>query len=677
MFAVSLILRHLKKAFSHPPLILVGLLLCPFSLVAQDSEPESATRLQELRFGQVLYEYFQNKPLASLEAAELAAFYGYPIEQKGRMQLIQGGASLQLGLTRSATEQLSQLLAQTQPPDIQAQAWYWLAKTAFQQGMYAVSAQASAKLQQPGLLDFIEPQQFQEMAYQHAFYQLQQRPEDWQNILSGVDSSTEWYPYLVANAAIQAFNNAQFDMSARLFVDAIKALQAPETAEWEWSFDWLSWFDPREWFWDQEQTVTPVNVKAREQNALLDRLYLSLGRAFVQQQNYNAAFNAFKQVQSDSLYAEQGLLAYGWALAKDERWSEAMPVWQHLHRQGTGLASLQATHALAYGFERLSDYRRAFNMLGESLSQLNAARDELKTLQAQILQPRFFVRLASEQSAIKQVWPARHHDMLVDILSGDNQADTANQLTSMLQLNDAAKMIRHKLLTLKHMQQLLVERKAALLARADDLQLEQARTTLDQARAQLTQLTAKVEQAQQYPEHFASAEQRSQLVRLTAIERRLQKLKTSDSGISTQRVEQLQQRYEILQGVLQWQLAEQQISQQYAHESAIAKTTAAFKQAEQQFFDLQQVNLEQQGLAPHWQEQTMQIATLRQRYAQQSQRTDAILSRLSERLAQYVQQQIRYRDAILLEQITATQLAMLRMQDRQRVSPLVGAGGQE
>jgi hypothetical protein len=45
----------------------------------------------------------------------------------------------------------------------------WLAKTAFQQGMYAVSAQASAKLQQPGLLDFIEPQQFQEMAYQHAF----------------------------------------------------------------------------------------------------------------------------------------------------------------------------------------------------------------------------------------------------------------------------------------------------------------------------------------------------------------------------------------------------------------------------------------------------------------------------------------------------------------------------
>jgi hypothetical protein len=285
-------------------------------------------------------------------------------------------------------------------------------------------------------------------------------------------------------------------MSARLFVDAIKALQVPETAEWEWSFDWLSWFDPREWFWDQEQIVKPVNVKAREQNALLDRLYLSLGRAFVQQQNYNAAFNAFKQVQSDSLYAEQGLLAYGWALAKDERWSEAMPVWQHLHRQGTGLASLQATHALAYGFERLSDYRRAFNMLGESLSQLNSARDELKTLQAQIQQPSFFVRLASEQSAIKQVWPARHHDMLVDILSGDNQADTANQLTSILQLNDAAKMIRHKLVTLDHMQQLLVERKAALLARADDLQLEQARTTLDQARAQLAQLTAKVEQAQ-------------------------------------------------------------------------------------------------------------------------------------------------------------------------------------
>lgn len=646
------------------------------SIDAQQEGADSADRLKELRFGQVLYEYFQNKPLASLEAAELADYYGYPDEHSGRMQLIKGGAHLQLGMTRSATENLTQLLAQTQPPDIQAQAWYWLAKTAFQQGMYKVSAQASSNLQSPELLEYIGADQRHEMAYQSAFYRLQQQPDAWQSILSEVSPNTKWYPYLVANAAIQAFNQQQYERASGLFVDAIQSLQVTPDDSWQWSLEWLSWFDPRQWFEEQEQVVTPIDVQAREQNALLDRLYLGLGRSFVQQQNYNAAFNALKQVQADSLYAEQGLLAYGWALARDERWSEAMPVWQYLHRQGKGLAALQATHALAYGFERLGDYQRAFSMLGESLQQLQLARTELSALNQSANDASFFVQLASDSSAVKQQWPSLHHDLLVDVLSGDNQADSANQLASILQMHGTASLITNKLSILDHMRQLLEERELAQKARAEGLQLEQAQQTLDEANLALQTYSAKVEQAKEQPDLFATATQNQLLQRLEAVLAGLHRL-DENGEVSAQRKMLLRARYERLKGLLEWQLAEQQIVQQHAHEQVLSETRTALEQAQQQFESLQDVNRDQLSLNQQWQADRQRVETLRERYSQKQQQVDRILASLAQRLSDYLKRQIAQRDAVLLEQVTATQLAMLRMQDRQLTQPLSNmAGGQ-
>ena len=89
------------------------------------------------------------------------------------------------------------------------------------------------------------------------------------------------------------------------------------------------------------------------------------------------------------------------------------------------------------------------------------------------------------------------------------------------------------------------------------------------------------------------------------------------------------------------------------------------------------MNRDQLRLNQQWQADRQRVETLRERYSQKQQQVDRILASLAQRLSDYLKRQIAQRDAVLLEQVTATQLAMLRMQDRQLTQPLSNmAGGQ-
>ena len=646
---------------------LVGICLVAslaFGSNAQSQAPDEAGRLDELRFGQVLFAYFQNAPMDSLHAIELAKLQGFPIEQQARLQLMEGGASLQLGMTQSASELLRDLLAETQPEDIQAQAWYWLAKTAFQQGLYGVSEDASDYIIGQELGDFISGEQRLELAYQNAYYQLQQRPDDWQATLNAVDKTSEWFPYLLANAGIQAFNRNDYTLATNLFVDAIKAVRDPRETAWDWSFDWFETPSFNWWPWSSDTPITePIDTDVLERNILLDRLYLMLGRTFAEQKNFNAAFNAFKQIQSDSLYSEEGMLAYGWALANDARWSEAMSIWHYLSQSGKGLQSLQATHALAYGFEQLTDYQQAFEMLENSLAQLQAARASLAELGQRSERAVFFQQLASvdEQESAEQ-WPRIHQDLLVDMLSGDNTLNTAKQLRNLLQLFDLTRLITAKQTTIAHLEQLLVERKQALSERADALQLDQKAELIGQLSQQLGDYQRLTAEAADSPLNFASSEQKAQYARLqSSIERLASQSQAPDLYRAASL--QLSKRLQRLQGILSWELAEQQVAEQYRHEQKIAQTQATLVQVQARFNRLQQLTSNQTSLENSVEKDEQRLADLRLRYASQLDIATALQAQLIAKLNAYLKSVIAERDAILLEQITATRLAMLRMQD--------------
>ncbi|WP_100658500.1 hypothetical protein [Alteromonas flava] len=622
---------------------------------------DQAQKLAELRMGTVYYHYFQQQPLETLHAVAIAKTKGLSAEQLAQLQLVQGGASLQLGMTSTATQLLQDLLANTQAPELQAQAWYWLAHTAFQQGQYATSQQAAQRLNEQALAEYIEPEQQQEIAYQAAFYQIQQAPQDWRQILSGFNVHSDWYPYLLANVGVQLFNQDKFQQASARFLDAIEAARAPKPVPFDWSFAWLNPANASWWPW-AENTVALTSAFT-EHNALLDRLYYMLGQAFVRQNDFDAAFNAYKHIQSDGLYAEPGLLAYGWSLANDERWSEAMPVWRYLQQNGRGLPALQATHALAYGYEHLTDYRQAYSMLEQSLEQLESARISLQKLLSSSGQAAFYAQLSStSQDSITDTWPTAHQDLLVDILSGDNQPNTAKQLRTLLQLTDMYRLIVEQQEKVDALLLMLNEREQALLQRAKELPLLVMQERFSQAQQQLTQLQDKVKQAQDEPELLANAEQQAWLSRVQKAQQRLLALQAGNTLSAAQNA-QLDARLARVEGILNWRLEEQRTAVFPQHSLALKEAEQAFSAATLRFQSLRARVADEQTLLTQIANERMQLRELKQRYTEKGEYTKGLQQRLVKSLSGYLVNKVKQRDAVLLEQITATQLAMLRMQD--------------
>lgn len=638
-----------------------------FSALAQTSESPVLTpaeiklnaqrRLEKLRFGQVLFEYYQQQPLKSLEAVAIAEHYGVARADRPQLQLIQGGASLQLGMTESAIQLLTELLRASQPKEVQAQAWYWLAKTAFQQGLFSVSQQAREYLQDNQLMAVIEEEQWLELQYQSAFFALKSNPSNWRNTVNALPKETIWYPYLMANAGIQLFNQKDYGNAAQMLVDAIDAAKIqPEQITLTQSLLEWSW-----WPWSEDGGRVEDSPEYRERNTLLDRLYYSVGQTFVKLNNHVAAFNAFKQIQSNSLYAERGLLAYGWALANEERWGEALPVWQHLRDKGKGLPSLQATHALAYGFEQLTDYAKAYAMLVESLSQLEQARVSLANMQALKSQSEFILRLA-ELSELPVDWPLVHQDLILDLLSGDNQQNTAKQLQSLVQLNNILEHIEKQQDNLNHLEQLLDERADALASRAAALSIERAETKVVEYTQTLQRLAARVANAADNPDHFANQQQSKQRQRLLASEARLKRLsELTDMDEDDQTA--LEHRLSRVTGILDWELNEQQIIQQYEYEEAIEGAEQVLHHARQRLDKLLSLTNNPAQLRATLINQYQRLSKLRESYTEKQAKTRVVQGQLVASLQSYLLTRMQQRDAVLLEQITATKLAMLRMQD--------------
>lgn len=630
----------------------------PPQLITPDEKKALAShRLEKLRLGQVLYEYYQQQPLKSLEAIAIAKHYGIANEDKAQLQLVQGGASLQLGLSEAAMQLLTELLAKSQTESVQAQAWYWLAKTAFQQGLYSTSQQAKAYLQDNQLMTFIEEEQWLELQYQSAFFALKSNPDNWRNTVAVLPEGSIWYPYLMANAGIEFFNQQDYANAADLLVQAIEAAKIQPEESWitESFLEW-SW-----WPWSEETERVDESPEVRERNTLLDRLYFSVGQTFVKQNDHTAAFNAFKQIQADSLYAEQGLLSYGWALANEERWSEALPVWQHLRQQGKGLPSLQATHALAYGFEQLTDYAKAYSMLAESLNQLEKARLSLGDMQTLKNQAEFIFVLA-ERSELPDSWPLIHQDLILDLLSGDNTQNTAKQLQTLVQLNDISRYIEKQQTNLDHLEAMLDERQEILASRAAAISVDKAAKRVEQYTQTLDRLAQKVANAPNSPENFANSEQIRHQQRLNASFARLDRL-IQNGLLEEDKRSSASKKLNRLKGIVAWQLREQQIMQQHQHDAAIQLATQELQLSTERLSGLIAVTSNPTQLSATISNQRQRLLLMRSDYQDKYVKTQELKNQLASSLQAYLLNLMQQRDAVLLEQITATKLAMLRMRD--------------
>jgi len=357
---------------------------------SKTSMQKTAHKRQPLILGEVYYQYFLEQPSTSLLAIELAKHNATLSQQeyaqidRDRLDLMQGSASLQLGMVQQAEHIFKRLLDQSKDPYIRANTWFWLAKSSFSQKRYDVIERAYSEIQatssEEDLVKYLRAKDWQELLYQVAYIR-QLKEEDWLSIADQIPLSSIYRTYLTANNAIKLHNQGQLVPAQEALVRAKQQLLAlPNNEKNNLTdnalLDELSeqntwrWYNPLSWFSDSQDDTEAKYVAAiqLEKNALFDRLNYAIGTNLLAQKDYTNSLAALQLIGIDSIQSEQALLTFAWTLARENRWPMAMAVWQYLRTNNDGIYALQASYGMAYGYEQQGALAQAYFALRHGVS---------------------------------------------------------------------------------------------------------------------------------------------------------------------------------------------------------------------------------------------------------------------------------------------------------------------
>jgi tetratricopeptide (TPR) repeat protein len=297
-------LRALVFAAALVPATLASAFTLPFTWGEDEAaaDPDAPSSVQDLRYGVVLYHFFQDEYFQSLTEMLLG-------EQKQDMphhaefaQLLRGGVSLSYGMDAQARALFEQLLAQHPKPAVRDRAWFYLGKNYYERGD---NATALAMLERSG--SELAPALRDERDYLRAMIALQggsgQVVALSQYRSDKEDKPNPWLPYL-------DFNRGAYAAAAGDWRAATTAFEAA--------------------------AATPLHGK--EHKALRDRALVAAGYALLANgvadtNALQASLNTFRQVRLNGPFADQAMLGYGWAALQLEDYPLALQPWQALHER--------------------------------------------------------------------------------------------------------------------------------------------------------------------------------------------------------------------------------------------------------------------------------------------------------------------------------------------------------
>jgi hypothetical protein len=614
-----------------------------------------AQKRQDLAFGQVAYSYFQGaRDQTLLQGAltrlnELRAQTPYGPENQNRLDLMKGAVSLQLGMTQQAEGIFNRLLAQSGDPYIQANTWFWLAKSSFAQKRMGVSERAYSTIIENDLEDELSQDHWEELVYQVS-HERMNMGADWETLAGKLSSDSIYQSYLIANQAVIQHNKQDYDAANEAFISAKLLLnETPLENSIQQENNRSSWWSRFNWF-GNSLTEIQEDRAFQERNALFDRLNYGLGVTLLEQKDYANALIALKLIGRESLHAEQAMLTYGWTLAQENRWPLAMAAWQYLRDNSQGIYALQASYGLAYGYEQQGALAEAFYALRDSSRQLDAAMTSLKTFGKQVQQAAFFDTVANGD------WPIEHRDLQLLLLSGNGDIDSAYLLGVRGQAKQLLNTLKGNLAQIDGIYRLLNERELAFERRSEALSLTDAQEILDRTQLRIEAVETLLNSDQIAATLLATNEQASALERLNKGEERILRINTQrDANLS----QNYGQRVARLKGVLAWELSAAYPATRWQHQKQLYQLKVAYADANDQYTQLKQLQSDTSSID----EQRSRVDVMALSAAADYARTEALVDSLTQRLTEFLQANMNLRMQALADQQVATRLAIIRLQD--------------
>ncbi len=302
-------------------LISAGFYLAAASFCAPSAGQPLQT-VADLRYGVVLYEYYQDHYLSALSELMVAEARGGINGHGDNPRLLEGGISLAFGMERKAGEIFTELLDENRPLEVRNSAWFYLGKLRYLRGDWA-GAEASLN----NISGDFERKLVAELASLQFNLVIQRGDLDraGQLLEAARESELEnWLPYLYYNLGA-AYSRAKNYPTALQYYASLSQLPVMQQAD-----------------------------TGEELLALNDKTLTAAGYSLMLQGDYAQALARFTQVRLNSPLSGRALLGYGWAAAQKGDYVRALQPWQALMGRSLVYASTQeAVLAVPYAYEQL------------------------------------------------------------------------------------------------------------------------------------------------------------------------------------------------------------------------------------------------------------------------------------------------------------------------------------
>lgn len=632
---------------------LAGLLVaCLFNPAAAKDAVKSS--VADLRYGVVLYHYYQQDYLQSLSELMVADARDGIRGHGDNPLLINGGVSLAFGMQNHAEKIFSQVLEdQQRPQSVRDAAWFYLGKLQYTRSDWPAAEQSFSRVSEKFNADLLAEMRSLQV-------NLHIKKGQYAGITSKQVRAQEqgsWAAFSLYN--LFAAHARDGDLNA-----AKKILRDLE--------------------------VLPLDKDKKnyqEYYALLDKTYTAFGYGLLQQKDYAKAALEFNKVSVDGAASNQALLGYGWAAMAQGKHVDAIKSWQVLQKRSLlFIPAQEALVALPFAYEKLNapadalrEYEKAEQLLTREINLVSDMRSALTVAEllelvgSKPVSDKIAAPVASgDRSATMpgisaqvvddgQNWLKINNTSIVKTQSiylrelfmrNDFQAQVLD-LRDLIKLRNMLQAWQPKLIAygeLLQQKQLLRQQQQAKIAQQSPLQKQR---DLQQRRTALLQRFTTIKDNQDYLA-LADDSVRSTYAIVERSEVRLQQLKGSGQDTSD-----LDSRLSLLRGLLLWDAAQQFSAGVAENEMAMEKIDAALARMAVTESQIQHLNATGADLQPKFTSLQQQQKQLQEQLRQ----IDSAIAQRADNLQQQVVQQLANHEKRLNRYLAQSRLAVARLYD--------------
>lgn len=347
--------NSIRNLLRSSVLLISSFMITNVIMVSQVSA-EDEVKLRDLKYGTILFDYYQQNYFASLIGYEVANSRGELNHQLDEARLLHGGMTLSYGLPDEAEGIFQQLLNADSSRDsdrsnaeisdeVRNKAWFYLAKMYYHKGEAKKAATTLGYIQ--GDIPSIIHNEYNYLA---TLINIRNNNlNSVEKALSSVMKGSVFEPYLIFNLA-----------SSQLASGDIKSSEI-----------------------NFQKVITYGNTHPKEEfQVLADRAKQALAHIDVEQGDLLSAWSHLQFVRTTGLYSNRALLSYGWTAIKLERYDIAIPALSALDHRSISIAEVQeAKVLLAHLYEQqgaprtaLKQYLLAERAFAGGIESIDSAR---------------------------------------------------------------------------------------------------------------------------------------------------------------------------------------------------------------------------------------------------------------------------------------------------------------